>query len=150
MSEYPSAECKSVNIHPCDSRVGKACCHVWYQILFHFSYSIVYLWHCHLTHFRVVNLLWFQLIPWSSIVLLFYLLSMFIILTQLPLCFWMQSIFLEWRSGSGLGSEVENSYFFYVNVNKACKIVVFELLDPLCRSKPDFFLAWRVYTPLGV
>jgi hypothetical protein len=23
MSEYPSAECKSVKFHPCDSRVGK-------------------------------------------------------------------------------------------------------------------------------
>jgi hypothetical protein len=23
MSEYPSAECKSVEFHPCDSRVGK-------------------------------------------------------------------------------------------------------------------------------
>jgi hypothetical protein len=23
MSEYPSAECKNVKFHPCDSRVGK-------------------------------------------------------------------------------------------------------------------------------
>jgi hypothetical protein len=52
------------------------------------------------------------------------------------------------RSGSGLGSEVDNSYSF-VNVNKTCKIVVDELLDPLCRFIPAF-LALRVYRLSGL
>jgi hypothetical protein len=57
---------------------------------------------------------------------------MFIILTLAPFMF-LDAV--KVRSASGLGSEVDNSYSF-VNINKTCKIVVFELLDPLCRLMP--------------
>ena len=70
MSEYPSAECKSVNINPCDSRVGKL--------------AVM----CDANHFRISIesislyrfLIYTRLIPailWLSILLLYYLLSIF-------------------------------------------------------------------------
>jgi hypothetical protein len=77
MLEYPSAECKSVEFHPCDSRVGKLVvicgADTFPFIIFEFS-SVVTLFifvefsYLSFSEFIPCWFLWFQIIHWSSLV----------------------------------------------------------------------------------
>ena len=148
MSEYPSAECKSVEFHPCESRVGNLAGHMWYRYLSIPLHPVPLMFCLSPLLIAFDDTCWFPLntvnhllLYFSSFFIILFVSKVlacwvwFIVLTPAPLCFYQScaaehDLHQKIRLDRRVGSDLENLYF-HVNVKKHVKWIV-EFLEIHC------------------